>query len=244
MTDWLKSYKSDREKAVSNRIGVLRLRPIVDSSGKPRDEDAKIARIRFISDAEDVQSFWVHEIPKQSRLGKRFNASVYCPQMNAGEACKYCDAEDFPKRKLYFYVYCFDILHVHRDADKKWEKIEYLEESYYSEPVNAPLLLITGVGKGGQTEDKFLNWNKRFKTLCDRNYDWTREGLGFEVHYDLVPESDKSSEPKEVAEAKKGLVPLNEIVEKMISKAGSEDKQEEEDEDNGGKSSLEKVLFD
>jgi len=222
MPDWWENKEKDREKRRAG-LQTLKLKPIVDAKNNPVTEDAKIARIRFLTDIKDAKSCWVHGVLKQSRLGKRFNEDVYCFFMNDDVKCKWCSDGDFPKRKLYFWIYCFDILHIRQDQGKKWEKIEYMGDKYFSEPVNDIRLFVTGVGKSSSTEDKFIRAGKRFKTLCDRNYDWTREGLGLDTSYDLVYDTEASEELSEVKKARENLPSsLDDIINKMKPESENE----------------------
>jgi len=247
MADWKSSYKEDREKVSYGGVGTLKLKPVVNSAGQPIAEDAKVARMRFLSDSTGVKSYWVHTKPQLSRLGKRFTKDFYCKNLNEGLQCGDCEADDFPKRKLYFYVYVRDILHVRQDNDKKWLPVEYYGDNYFVEPVNMSMLLITGVGRGGQTEDKFLMWDKRFGTLCDRNYDWARDGLALNTHYDLTPEMESSEEDAAITEARKTLQPLEDVVGKMISKPNDKKETDTDDVDGegvmNGYGSIEEELF-
>lgn len=200
--------------------------------------DARVARIRFLSDVDDFFWAWFHPVPSTSRLGKKFTRLMYCTHQD-GEDCQYCakTGEDVSsvKRRLFFWVYVYDILHNKRKNDE-WEGIEYLGDKYWKEPVNAPRILETGPGFNGTIENKFIHWAKRFKgTISDRDYEWTRTGDSFhDTSYDLVPIEDSKSELSDEQQEVKGkLKPLEEIIiEERKPKAESEEEGSSEDEDS------------
>jgi len=192
MGDWLDNREKNQEKAkkFGGGIRTLALKPLT-KNGTPIAEDAKIASMRFLSDREAVQSVWVHSVPRLSRTGKRFTEDVYCMCQDEGKNCEYCQHTDkdirYSRLKLFFWVYVYDIYHVLQDSDKKWVVETYLEDKYFLEPINEPMVLVTGIGRNGSTEEKFMRWGKRFGTLVDRKYDYSRTGLGLDTNYDLVP---------------------------------------------------------
>jgi len=192
-----KSLQDDRKKQNQMRSDTKELR----LSG-----DAKIARIRFLTDLEDFEWAYFHPVLASSRLGKKYTKEIYCMLQDGGD-CQYCSNPETSavRKKIFFWVYVYGVYHLKPDSESKWQKVEYLGENYYLETVNEARVLKTGPGKDGYIETRLLNWGKRFKTLCDRDYDWCREGTKMEdTVYDLVPvdegKTDLSEEIKKVVE--------------------------------------------
>lgn len=223
MAKWKESYEKDREKATlnknSDKFDILRLR-VATNGGQPAGEDAKVAKIRFITDSKDAESIWVHTIPKRTRLGKMFHQDYYCLAQD-GLECNLCNNinRDISrvKRKLVFWVYVYYILHAKNNEDASWAAVDYYGQTLYKEPINAPKILYQGPGFNNSIETKFLNWDKRFKTLTDRDYEWTREGFTMkDTTYDLIPDAEgKSATPPAVLEAAAKLPSLQEFIESL-----------------------------
>lgn len=204
----LKSLEQERQKKGAQ----------VSSSELRLKGDAKIAHIRFLTDVDELEWAYFHPVLTQTRLGKKFTKEIYC-MLQDDKDCIYCaqvglDAAKV-KKKIFFWVYCYGIYHLNPDAEGKWEEVEYLGEKYYIESIKAIKLLKTGPGGEGNIEMKFVNWNKRYKTLCDRDYDWSREGSTMQdTSYDLVPrEEGKKEMPEEMKKLKASLMPLKKVIE-------------------------------
>jgi len=247
MPTGFKQMGSMREtrKSAGSKFPELRLRAVM--AGKEAvAEDAKIARIRFLTDwGEDLTWGCFHNIPTTSRLGKKYKKEVYCLRSGNEEAeCIYCQDEDgdisWSNLKFFFFVYVYEIYHVHNNKDKSWKKAEYAGETYFLEPVNSVMVLKTGPGRSGATEDRFNAWFKRNKTLKDRDYDWCRNGFSFdETNYDLVPCDEIT---KLTADQKKIVEELPSLEETVIFKPVAKPKKDkagkgkdEDDEDAKGK---------
>jgi hypothetical protein len=237
MGNWKANREKDRERSqFDNKFEVLKLKCVTAAGGTPIAEDAKVARIRFITDAADAESMWVHTIPKRTRLGKMFSTDYYCLAQDNLE-CPYCSNlnKDISKvkRKLLFKVYVYYVLHVANNAEKSWEQVDYFGTKMFKEQVNAVRFLYQGPGFNNSVENKFLNWEKRFKTLTDRDYEWTREGFTMsETVYDLVPDdAGKSPVSDEVKTVMDASPSLQEFIDNMKPSAGQTGTVEETDAD-------------
>jgi len=234
MAKWKDNYEKDRQRStgMNDRFEQLKLKVVTNQSGQPVGEDAKIAKIRFLTDAKDAESFWVHRLPKQTRLGKRFSVDVYCMAQEGGE-CNLCNNMNKEisrvNRKLIFWVYVYHILHVNPDKDGKWEKIKYLNQDFYKEVVEDIRLMYQGPGFNNSIETKFLNWEARFGTLCDRDYEWTRAGFGMsDTSYDLIPDPDGKTELSSVIkEAMEGLDTLQAVMDALKPVEGTAEAPDE-----------------
>ena len=166
-------------------------------------QDAKIAKIRFITPLD--QMFWAffHSQPKATRMGKMWYENVYCLRQDQKD-CQYCDqvGSDLAKarRRLFFWVYTYGIYFIKQDKDGKRTPVAYLGENYFYSPVNDFRILETGPGQNDMIWNKLEKTEKRFQTLLDRDYDWSREGSTMnDTLYDLVPcESGKTDLAAEV----------------------------------------------
>jgi hypothetical protein len=180
-------------------------------------DNAKLARIRFISDISTFEWGWFHPVLTNSRTGKKYEKLIYCMAQD-GDECKLCQNEETArvKKKLFFWVWTYGIYHTRPDDKNEWKKVDYYGDILYYEEINQPRLLQTGPGQSSQTEDKFGEWAKRYKTLCDREYDWARKGTGLDTRYDLTPREDsKKTEEAFIVEAREKLAPLSTFIDKM-----------------------------
>lgn len=234
----MSSLRKEKEKrqAEFQSGNELKLRPIV-KNGVPVEEDAKIARIRFITDLPDMMWGYFHNVMSVSRLGKKFNKEVYC-MIQEDRDCMYCASSEDKVRstslKMFFWVYCYQIYHVKPDTENKWKKEEYLGTEYYIEPVNDLRLFKTGPGQNDSFSLRLDNWFKRFKTLTDRDYEYCREGLGLKTEYDLIPDSEGKSELSEdIKEASKKITLLEDVINKKKPNGKPSSKKEEDGNGNG-----------
>ena len=233
MSKWLENRDKDKENRQSRfnpKYIELKLKSVVEN-GQSVAEDAKIAHIRFLTDQDEAERVYVHRVLQQGRMGKKFSKEVYCITQDE-EVCEYCalppdhDAY-YARRKLLFWVYVYGIYHVLPDKDKKWKKEEYLDTDFYYEPVNAVRLMNIGTGFNDYLEDRIRAWGKRYKTLCDRDYDWVREGFSLDTTYDLMGR-DPSEITTEIKKAKKELLSLQEVINDMKPVPAKTEKKIEE----------------
>ena len=194
-----------------------------------KQKEEKLARIRFITNYEDCASGWFHSIPKIGRLGKPFAELIYCMRQK-DEECEYCNNPKTMavKDKYFFWVWVHEKLHFKPDENREWEKVEYLGEYYYLEPINKFQYLMTGPGFNDGIKNKFKQWFLRFKkTLLDRDYDWCREGFDLNTDYDLIPRDEKPTKlAKEIEEGAKELQPIDSVMELMMPIKLGKDKEE------------------
>lgn len=232
MAKGMSSLLKDREnRNVASAVGnnVLRLK-----------DDAKLARIRFLTDLDDMEWGWFHPIPMTSRLGKKYSTLKWCACQDK-ESCEYCatskeqgeDNLSYSKKQMFFWVWVENIYHTKPDDAGKWSEKEYNGEDFFVEPVNKVMLFQTGVGQGGTFEEKLVTWGKRYKTLCDRYYDYTKTGGGLSTSYDLVAcDEGKSKLKPEIEKAATKLGSLSDIIDTFKVKESKSNKPKAE-EDNG-----------
>ncbi len=229
--------KDKRSAGKQGKYPELRLKQ--KGQKEEAEEDAKIARIRFLSGWNNVTWGCFHSIPARSRLGKMYKNEVYCVKSGGEEAeiseCQYCLDEDreisWAKIRYFFWVWVYEIYHVSPDKDKTWKKKTYMGDTYYIEPVNAVRILKTGTGGlDNALENKFAYWNKRNGSLEDRDYDWCRNGVNLETGYDLVPRDEKTPLSKEQKTTKDSLPDLEDVVIKGITSTPKEKTASEEED--------------
>jgi hypothetical protein len=186
-------------------------------------DDAKIARIRFISDIDTFFWAYFHLVLTMTRLGKKYQKMYYC-MVQDNKECPFDTNKDTMavKKKLFFWVYVYGIYHLNQDAEGKWQKVEYEGDQYYVEPVNAFKLLVTGPGQNNTIESKFDKWGKKFKTLTDRDYNWAREGSTMkDTVYDLNPcDEGKTLLSEEISRQIAELTPLDAVIDAMKPPVG------------------------
>jgi hypothetical protein len=157
----------------------------------------EIAKIRIWTEAPDVKTFYFHGIKRLTQKGKEFTDEFMC--VGPEEPCKYCSLEDADARKtrvkMFLWVYCYYILH-RQQAQPTWQKVDRAGLSFYREEINAPRYIRSGEGYGSYLVNKFLAYYGKYKTLCDRDYEWIRQGANFnDTIYDLLPEDPSSVQP-------------------------------------------------
>ena len=176
--------KSAYEKARAERSSLLL------SGDEIKLKDGDVARIRFVSTMSDFFWCYTHSQPASSRLGKTWFKDVFC-SMRDGQPCPFCDSqveEDRrAKQKFFFYVWLYGVYHIANNKDGTLKQATYIGQQFFYEPINAVKILVSGAGKEGATFKKFENWEKRYKTINDRDYDWARTGAKLETTYDLIP---------------------------------------------------------
>ena len=204
-----------------------------------------IARVRFLTDANEVYWAYFHSVKSMTRLGKTYSRWVYCDKTADPDAdcekCKKVDLESsevsFPRFRMFFWVFLKNIQHIKKDDKELWKAIKRLGKSgktFYEEEVNLPLVLETGPGNQGYIEERIKTWADKYGTLCDRDYEWSRKGEKMEdTVYDLIPMDSEEFELSE--ELKDSLIPLENVArpELVSEKTTTTEKQVVEDEDLG-----------
>ncbi len=157
--------------------------------------DGDRARIRFITDASDVVRSFVHSIKKTSQSGKEYTETLYCPKLSEQESCDLCKAGDINiSRRMHMWLYVYEILHKFQNPAIKtnaeaevWKKNQ---KGLYVEEVNKAVWWSTGEGKGQYILKALANYNTKYDTLLDREYEISRSGSGMQdTTYSITPES-------------------------------------------------------
>jgi len=174
-----------------------------------------IAVIRFITDINDMEWGYFHEVKTRNRLGDReFTDDVWC-KMQDEERCECCESTDPKARKvkvrMFFNIFVFGILHKEQDQDGKWQQVNYAGSRYWYEKMEQFKVLKTGPGSQGNIREKIKAWAKRAAnadfpdgTLINKMYDWTRQGSGLDTIYDLIL---RDGAVKEIPQAAKDMIP-------------------------------------
>ena len=175
-------------------------------------KDKEILRLRIFTEAKDIKTALFHRIPRQTARGKTFTDDVLCL---APEPCKW-DNDANPelrgvKAKMFVWVYAYYQLHTTKDKPE-WTEVNQYGTTYYKEEINAPRYLKTGEGWGGYIVNKFLQYTGRYNTLCDRDYEWVRQGATqSDTVYDLLPE-----DPSPLADSIKKIMAAVPTLEQVI----------------------------
>lgn len=189
--------------------GLQALRQQMEEAQKAREQmktsdrelklkGGEIAHIRIVTEAPDIKTGMYHSTPAVSKNGKSYRNDVYCKSPN--EECELCnnEAADIKKTrsKMFMWVYLYYVLHSEKRVDS-WVKIERAGMTFYKEDVNDFKYIKTGEGWGGYIVSKFLAYYQKYNTLCDRDFEWMRQGS--EVNntvYDLMPEDPSKMDDK------------------------------------------------
>jgi len=197
--------------------------------------DGDYAKIRILSDSNEVIKVPFHSKELHFPSGKTFTKMIYCSGENDCGICGDNEGEDDireTRSKLILYIYVYEVAHKQNNPDKDWKKDS--ETGKYIETVNKPMLLMTGRGNQGYIENTFIEYWGKYKTLSDRDYIWGRKGSGLkDTLYSLTPE-DKSKIPGVVLSSKEKLKPLETIIKEMYPEGDSQvnpkiNKKSEED---------------
>ena len=155
-------------------------------------KDGDIAMIRFWTEAKDIRTAMFHAIKVLTKNGKEFTEEHLCL---APEPCKLDVDENKDNRrikpKMFLWTYAFHVLHKNQ-SQPTWVKVERAGMIFYKEEINAPKFLKSGEGKDGYIVNKFLNFFYKYGTLCDRSYEWIRQGASLDTQYELLPEDPSS----------------------------------------------------
>ncbi len=156
--------------------------------------DGDRARIRFITDANSAARAYYHRVLRTYPSGKSFNEEIYCSQRDAEGVCDLCERNERAKIKIHFWLYVYSVLHSQQnkrlqidETAQVWKKTKgggYLEE------VNHVVLWRSGVGKSDYILKSLANYNTKYGTLLDREYEISRLGGGLEdTVYNIVSEA-------------------------------------------------------
>jgi hypothetical protein len=175
------------------------------------------ARIRILTDTEDIIKAGIHELTEQTPKGMRY-PKKYCTREESGN-CEYCKNNDIPKQTLFFFVYVYEIMHkrqnpmLEKDSNAAiWSQVKHGGVVYYKEEVNGVRVLRTKKGKNAYIEAFFINFADEYGTWCDRDYKWARTGASKEdTAYSLTPK-DPSKMTQEIKDIKDNLPNLADYV--------------------------------
>jgi len=174
----------------------------------------EIAHIRILSDAPDIQTGLFHRVARQTPSGKTFTEEIFCPMPD--KECQFCLSENSDIRsrraKIFIWVYLYYILHKKPIQGVETEEVSRAGMRFYKETVNNLRYIRTGEGWGGYISSKFIQLYQKYGTLCDRDYEWIRQGDSMtNTVYDILPE-DPTPIPDEVKKVIEKLPPLSKLV--------------------------------
>ena len=155
-------------------------------------DSGESALVRFVDDDEMIQTK-IHEYEEMTPTGKRYR-KAYCPENLYGKDCKWCAAGNYAKNLYVFLTYTYYILRKkqnpalndNQDA-AKWEAVKQGGQVMYKEEVNDFRLLRLKWGKDNVNKNMVLGFANAYGTLTDRDYVFSRGGLGIRTSYSLVP---------------------------------------------------------
>ena len=193
----------------------------------------EIARLRILVEPQDIKTGFFHRVPRPTPKGKTFTEDIFCTAPD-----KECVYDSDPKQeiralksRMFVWLYVYYVLHKNKEKPE-WIETERAGFKFYKEEINALKYLRTGEGWGGYIVNKFLAYYGKSGTLCDRDYEWIRQGEAMNnTVYDLLPE-DASKMTSEIKKIQANLPSLEVImkgekVESVTNGAKPEEKKEE-----------------
>ncbi len=210
--------------------------------------DGEHARVRFLTDTDDIIEAGMHELEETTPRGKRY-VKRYCSREDTG-SCQYCSDGGIPKKTLFLWAYVYEIMHKQQnpaldlDANaQRWPQVKSPGGGvYYKEEVNGVRVFRTKRGKSNSIQDAFINYADEYGTWCDRDYKWSRNGKGMDTTYSLAPK-DPAKMPKDIKEIQKSLPNLSDYVTGKIFSFNPEVEEEIEPDDAKITSGKDEDLF-
>jgi hypothetical protein len=241
MLKGLKELKEKQEQAQQyaseDRIKVLRL------------DDGDHARVRFLTDTDDIIEAGIHELEEISPAGKKKYPKRYCAREDTGD-CQWCKEGSIPKKTMFLWAYVYEIMHKTQNpalADDpnaaRWSQVKSPGGGiYYKEEVNGVQVFRSKRGKSNVIQDAFINYADEYGTWTDRDYKWSRSGKLMDTSYTLTPK-EASKMTKEIKEIQAGLPDLAEYATGKIFSFASEAEVEPEPDNAKIKNNKDEDLF-
>lgn len=198
--------------------------------------DGEHARVRFLTDVDDIIEAGMHELEEISPRGKRY-VKRYCSREDTGN-CQNCNDGNIPKKTLFLWAYVYEIMHktqnpaLESDVNaSRWPQVKSPGGGvYYKEEVDGVRAFRTKRGKSNSIQDAFINYADEYGTWCDRDYKWSRSGKSMDTTYSLAPK-EPSKMTKDIKEVQKGLPNLADYVTGKIFSFNPETEEEVESDD-------------
>jgi len=183
--------------------------------------DGDMARIRFLTEAEDMETVHSHAI-KYTSGGKTMYSERYCVGPNNG--CKYCADGLKYTSKWNAWVYVYETYSMVPSKGSEAMQSADGKTTAYVTKVNQVMLLRQGRGKDDYIITKLKNLRQKYGTLLDRDYDYTMSKGKDSRSYDFMPNdptqfSIRAEAPYEVEAAAKAYPYTPEDTKKEVVKA-------------------------
>ena len=156
--DWLKHR--EEQPQTGDYIPELRL--------KGRES----ARIRFLTDGDEIEIREFHGVPGGSR---GYNRDVYCLKED-GKDCELCEKGIKRSAKWHVWVYVYYKLCVEPGEGRVVDQVG--NNVFFRQEINKVMLLRMGMGKDCSRINQLITPYQRLGTLVDRDYDFIRSGKG------------------------------------------------------------------
>lgn len=181
-----------------------------------RIKGGELAKIRFLTDYPEIRAAGFHTFPTfNTSLGFNIYRNIYCVQQD-NEPCKYCESQTPLIWQWHAWVWVYDVLRSVA-SQVAIEPVTIGEKVFYKEKINAVRLLRRGPGRNFYIIASFKTYFNKYGTLCDRDYEWSRQGSRRDdTTFALIPE-DKSDALSEIQEAAKKVLPIEEYIKKAYS---------------------------
>ena len=172
-------------------------------------DDGEYAKIRFLSDVDEMFFEWMHPQESIVKGKRRFRGFKVCPSSAFNQACDECDED--AQSSLRFTGWVWEYSHMYVEDGDNRIPVKEGKRTLYREDTNAPRLFAYSNFHKASLE---MRANK-YGTLLDRDYEWIRSGEAGtnRPQYMLEPSDDgKAPMPKELAAIAAELPDLEDVV--------------------------------
>lgn len=146
--------------------------------------DGDMARIRFLTESEDIEPVFVHQIEYSSN-GRKMYSERSCTGRNNG--CKYCADGLKVTNKWNAWVYVYETYSMVPSKGSEAMQSPDGKTTAYITKVNQVMLLRNGRGKDDYIITKLKNLRQKYGTLLDRDYDYSMNKTANGRSYDFLP---------------------------------------------------------
>ena len=132
-------------------------------------DDGESSRIRFLTDEDEFFLEYQHWVDRKDIKG-----FYPCLQTSLDQPCELCESDDERTRKArnFFFAWVYEYYHDYTEKGQNRRPVKEGKITLYREDINSVKLLRLPSGH----KESIVMRAKKFGTLLDRDYDWTRSG--------------------------------------------------------------------
>lgn len=203
----LDAFEEQRGRAKEDGEYILHLR---------LRDDKESARVRFLTESEDVYWEWFHTQRETTSRGKTIWVDRVCPRQ-IGQECAACASEDFPSRQFLAWVWVYHVDHAQPGPDRRPVTVGTLVR--HRETVGGVRLLRASAAHAGALSLAVARYGAG--ALTSRDYEWVRAGAAGASRptYSLLPaDGDATPLPPAAAAAAGALPDLEDVAFRRVTK--------------------------